>query len=77
VADEFGAELTTGLSCAKHVLAFEQAVDFDAAAGQKTEDEGAMRDRFIARRPDASAQGAAAARGERGAGFGDHQQTPR
>ncbi len=64
-ADDLGAELAAGLAGAQHVLALQQAVDLDAAARQQPEKEGAVRDRFVARRPHAAGQRAAPAAGER------------
>src|ERR1700684_4430040 len=65
VMDDLRAELAARRAGAQNVLAFEQAVNLDAAAGQQAEQESAMRDRLVARRPDATAQRAAAAGFER------------
>src|SRR5271166_2756495 len=47
-----GAERLAGLSGPEHVVALEQPLDLRFAAGQEAKQEGAMRDRLVARRPD-------------------------
>ena len=67
------AELSARLAGAQHVVALEQAVDFDAAAGEQTKYESAMRDRFVAGRADAPAKRSGASRCQGGGGFGVHE----
>ncbi len=47
-------ERAAGFAGMEHVFAFEQPLDLGAPDGQKPENEGTMRDRFIARRPQAA-----------------------
>ena len=60
-----GAERAASLACAQHVVAFEQSLDRRFTAAQQAEDEGAMRDRLVARRTDAPFERAAALGAER------------
>ena len=48
-----------------HVVAFQQALDLGHAPAKQAEDEGAMRDRFVAGRAHAARERAAAAAGQR------------
>ena len=50
------AERPASLAGVQHVLALEQPLDPGFAAGQEAEQEGAMRDRLVARRPDPTFQ---------------------
>src|SRR6516165_2072508 len=52
-----GAESPAGLACPQNVDALEQAFDPRLAARQEAENEGAMGDRLVARRPEAPLEG--------------------
>ena len=61
-----GAERAHGVRGAHHVLAFEQAGNARLADRERGENQGAMRDRLVARHADAALERRAGARAERG-----------
>ena len=68
-----GAERPARLAGAQHVVALEQPLDLVVAAGQQSEQEGAMRNRLVAGRANAALAAAARARvnGRAGGGCDD------
>src|SRR5262249_36641203 len=61
VAGDGRAERAHGLGSVDHVLALEQSGNPRLAHGQGADDQGAMRDRFVARDTDAAQEGLATA----------------
>ncbi len=59
------AEGAAGFAGVQNVVALQQTADFGCPTGQQAEDEGAMRNRLVAGRPDASFERARARRGQR------------
>jgi hypothetical protein len=60
-----GTERAHHVGGVQHVLAFQEAFDRGLAHRQRPQDEGAVRDRLVARHAGAALQGATAAGGER------------
>lgn len=58
VAHDAGAERTHRGGRAQHVLAFEEAFDARAPDSEAAQDQGTVRDRFVARNATATAEGA-------------------